>query len=96
MKKYFFFLFINIFLSQALSAQKLQVEVNYVMADAAEKRSLIYYSPSEKLTWNDFKGKPVLSSSAAAITNAGIGFKMAFRSRDNITTLNITVNCNFQ
>jgi len=95
MKKYFFFLFINIFLSQALSAQKLQVEVNYVMADAAEKRSLIYYSPSEKLTWNDFKGKPVLSSSAAAITNAGIGFKMAFRSRDNITTLQITVNCNF-
>ena len=95
MKKYFFFLFINIFLSQALSAQKLQVEINYVVADAAEKRSLIYYSPSEKLTWNDFKGKPVLSSSAAAITNAGIGFKMAFRSRDNITTLNITVNCNF-
>ena len=95
MKKYFFFLFINIFLSQALSAQKLQVEVNYVMADATEKRSLIYYSPSEKLTWNDFKGKPVLSSSAAAITNAGIGFKMAFRSKDNITTLNITVNCNF-
>ena len=95
MKKYFFFLFINIFLSQALSAQKLQVEINYVIADAAEKRPLIYYSPSEKLTWNDFKGKPVLSSSAAAITNAGIGFKMAFRSRDNITTLNITVNCNF-
>jgi len=95
MKKHFFFFLINIFLTQTLSAQKLQVEVNYVMADAAEKRSLIYYTPSEKLTWNDFKGKPVLSSSAAAITNAGIGFKMAFHSRDNITTLHITVTCNF-
>ena len=94
MKKYFF-LFITIFLSAALSAQKLQVKVTYVTEDATEKKPLIYYSPLVKLTWADFKGKPVLSSNAAAITNAGIGFKMTFHSQDNITTLYITVNCNF-
>jgi hypothetical protein len=95
MKKIFSLLFISIFLSQILSAQKLLVEVNYVTADEAETKALIYYSPSEKLTWNDFKGKPVLSSNAAAITNAGIGFKMKFHSNNNVTTLHITVTCNF-
>ncbi len=95
MKKYFFVLLITIFLSAALSAQKLQVKVIYVTEDPAEKKPLIYYSPLVKLTWADFKGKPVLSSNAAAITNAGIGFKMMFHSQDNVTTLYITVNCNF-
>ena len=86
---------ITIFLSPALSAQKLQVKVTYVTEDPTEKKPLIYYSPLVKLTWADFKGKPVLSSNAAAITNAGIGFKMMFHSQDNVTTLHITVNCNF-
>ena len=95
MKKYFFLFLISIFLSAALSAQKLQVKVTYVTEDATEKKPLIYYSPLVKLTWADFKGKPVLSSNAAAITNAGIGFKMTFHSQDNVTTLYLTVNCNF-
>ena len=95
MKKYFFFFLTSIFLSPVLSAQELQVKVSYVTEDATEKKPLIYYSPLVKLTWADFKGKPVLSSNAAAITNAGIGFKMTFHSLDNVTTLYITVNCNF-
>ena len=95
MKKYFFFFLTSIFLSLVLSAQELQVKVTYVTEDATEKKPLIYYSPLVKLTWADFKGKPVLSSNAAAITNAGIGFKMTFHSQDNVTTLYLTVNCNF-
>ena len=95
MKKYFFFFLTSIFLSLVLSAQELQVKVTYVTEDATEKKPLIYYSPLVKLTWADFKGKPVLSSNAAAITNAGIGFKMTFHSQNNVTTLYLTVNCNF-
>ena len=95
MKKYFSFLFISLFFSLAVVAQKLEVEVNYVTADATVTKPMIYYAPGTKLSWNDFKGKPVSGSEAAAITNAGIGFKMMFRSKDNVATLNISVDCNF-
>ena len=95
MKKYFFALVIGISLLQSSAAQKLKVVVNYVTSDAANKKPVIYYSPSVKLTWNDFKGTPPLNSPASAITNAGIGFKMAFHSLDNVATLDIIVNCNF-
>jgi hypothetical protein len=95
MKKYFLVLVITGCLSLPSLAQKLKVVVNYVTADAANKKAVIYYSPSVKLTWNDFKGTPPLNSPAAAITNAGIGFKMAFHSLDNVATLDIIVNCNF-
>lgn len=95
MKKYFFVLVISLSLAQTSSAQKLAVVVNYVTADATNTKAVIYYSPSIKLTWNDFKGTPPLNNPASAITNAGIGFKMAFHSLDNVATLDILVNCNF-
>ena len=95
MKKYFAFLFLILTSSFAAIAQKLNVEVNYITSDAATTKPLIFYSPAAKLTWNDFKGKPVASSEAAAITNAGIGFKMMFQSQGNTATLKISVNCNF-
>ena len=95
MKKYFVFLSITLYFSLTAAAQKLLVEVNYVTADAPVTKPMIYYTPGTKLTWNDFKGKPVSGSEAAAITNAGIGFKMMFHSKDNVATLNIAVDCNF-
>lgn len=95
MKKHLPFLCIILVSSLAAFAQKLNVEVNYVTSDTAANKSLIFYNPAVKLTWNDFKGSPVVSSEAAAITNAGIGFKMMFESHDNKATLKILVNCNF-
>lgn len=95
MKKYFAFLSITLFFSGTVVAQKLEVEVNYVTADASVTKPMIYYTPGTKLIWNDFKGKPVTGSEAAAITNAGIGFKMMFHSKDKVATLNISVDCNF-
>ncbi len=95
MKKYFFALVIGVSQLQSSSAQKLKVVVTYITSDASNKKPVIYYSPSVKLTWNDFKGTPPLNSAASAITNAGIGFKMAFHSLDNVATLDIIVNCNF-
>jgi hypothetical protein len=95
MKKHLLIFFISFSFSMAADAQKLNVEVMYVTTDATATIPLIFYDPAIKLTWNDFKGKPVAASEAAAITNAGIGFKMLFQSKDNTATLKILVNCNF-
>ncbi len=95
MKKYFFFGCITLVSALTTFAQKLAVEVNYIISDPVANKSLIYYNPPSKLTWNDFKGTPVITSDAAAITNAGLGFKMMFQSQGNIATLKILVNCNF-
>ena len=95
MNKYFSLLFITILLSLGSVAQNLQVVVNYVTADPTIRKSLIYYSPAVKLNWDDFIAQPDLEDDAAAITNAGIGFRMAFHSEGNIATLNVSVSCNF-
>lgn len=55
----------------------------------------IYYDPSYKLTWDDFKGRPEKTSPAAAITESGFGYKMAMQSRNNKTDIIITVFCYF-
>ena len=95
MKKYLFILCLILFFSGEVIAQNLQVTVNYVTADPAVHKPMIYYLPEVKLNWNDFKARPDLDDEAAAITNAGIGFKMAFYSQGDIATLNISVSCNF-
>ena len=81
--------------SLAAAAQNLQVDVDYVTSDANADKPSIFYTPDRKLTWNDFKGNPVKGSEAAAITNAGFGFKMAFHSENNVATLHLTVDCTF-
>lgn len=55
----------------------------------------IYYDPERKLTWDDFRGKPVAASPAAAITESGFGYKMSMQSRNNRTRVVITVFCYF-
>ena len=95
MNKYFCLLFITILLSIGLVAQNLKVVVDYVTADPTVHKPLIYYSPAVKLNWNDFNAQPDLENDAAAITNAGIGFRMAFHSEGDIATLNVSVSCNF-
>lgn len=95
MKKYFFLFCLILIFSRTVTAQNLQVVVNYVTADPTVHKPLIFYSPEVKLNWSDFKAKPDLNDDAAAITNAGIGFRMAFHSEGDIATLNISVSCNF-
>ena len=95
MKKYFTCAFVCILVSITTRAQQIQVSVNYITSDATVTKSVIYYDKATPLTWPDFKGKPEINSEAAAITNAGLGFKMMYHSRDNIATLEISVNCNF-
>lgn len=95
MKKYFSLLLVSLFFTFATHAQKLQVEVEYVTNDPSAGKQLIFYTPDRKLSWDDFKGKPVSASEAAAITNAGFGFKMMFKSENNVATLHLTVDCTF-
>ena len=95
MKKFLSIFAVSLLCFFTTNAQKLEVEISYVTADPSVTKPVIFYTPNTKLTWNDFNGKPDKASEAAAITNAGIGFKMAFHSKDNLATLNITVDCNF-
>ncbi|MBC7888266.1 MAG: hypothetical protein H7Z13_10265 [Ferruginibacter sp.] len=93
-KKFFFILFAVLF-SVVLNAQKLTVVVNYVTNDGAANKNDIYYLPGQLLSWDDFKGKPVAGSDAAALTNAGFGVKLAFRRVENTSQLVIGVHCSF-
>ncbi len=83
------------FYSLAMNAQNLTTVVNYVSGTGDADKNIIYYQPGQFLTWDDFKGKPVEGSDAAALTNAGFGLKLAFRKVDNVSQLVINVNCNF-
>lgn len=95
MKKYFVLPLVILFFSLAATAQKLLVDVHYVTTDPSADKPVIFYTPNRKLSWDDFKGKPVAASEAAAITNAGFGFKMMFKSENNVATLHLTVDCSF-
>ena len=86
---------LTIFASIVVNAQKLTVTVNYVTNDGAANNNNINYQPNTILTWNDFKGRPVAASEAAALTNAGFGVKLSFRRVENTSQLVINVNCTF-
>lgn len=83
------------FFSVALHAQKLTVTVDYITDEATANNTLIYYKPSRLLSWNDFMAVPNKASDAAAITNAGFGFKLMYLRYDNNANLVISVSCNF-
>lgn len=95
MKKYLFLFIVTVIFSFVTRAQNLDVEINYVASDPTVLKPVIFYTPGVVLKWDDFKGKPEKNSDAAAVTNAGIGFKMSFHSKDKLATLNIKIDCNF-
>ena len=95
MYKCIFFSFIILCCSLPSSSQKLAVSVKYVTAGEKPGSNNIYYEPGVELNWDDFKGKPVETSDAAAITSAGFGIKLSFKSTENGSTLLIAVNCSF-
>lgn len=56
---------------------------------------VIYYNPSKKLQWNDFKGTPVTNGIVAAMTMSGFGYKAELKAAGNNGQLNISVYCYF-
>ncbi len=90
-----FFITVIFLSSLALNAQKLNVAVNYDSNNGTPGNNEISYKPGRMLGWDDFKGKPVEGSDAAALTNAGFGIKLAFRRDERGSQLVINVSCNF-
>lgn len=80
--------------SIGLYAQKLSVTVTYVTSNG-DGNNTIFYKPGQLLSWDDFEGKPVQGSEAAALTNAGFGIKLMFKRMENSSQLVIAVNCSF-
>ena len=95
MRKLFFAALCFLIASQAAFSQKFSVDVKYVTEETAAGSNLIYYKPGQMLSWDDFKGRPVAASEAAALSNAGFGLKLAFHKSGNVAQLMISVNCNF-
>lgn len=91
--KYLFFI-ISLFAAISLKAQT-NVIIQWQPIKSGNSGDTIYYDPSRKLTWNDFRGKPDKTSPAAAITESGFGYKMSMRSYKQRTTIIITVFCYF-
>ncbi|MBC7868243.1 MAG: hypothetical protein H7X88_11980 [Gloeobacteraceae cyanobacterium ES-bin-316] len=56
---------------------------------------VIYFHSKTPLVWKDFKGTPVESSRAAAITASGFGYKADVKSIGSKGQLNVGVYCYF-
>ncbi len=70
------------------------VTVNYVDDNSAAP-GIIYYRAGQLLSWQEFQGKPLSTSDAAALTSAGFGIGLEFRSFKSKAELVINVNCSF-
>ncbi|HEX2630987.1 MAG TPA: hypothetical protein VHM26_18350, partial [Chitinophagaceae bacterium] len=71
------------------------VTVKWQPIKANGEGDTIYYDPERKLEWDDFQGRPVASSPAAAITESGFGYKMSVNTVNRKTNVVITVFCYF-
>jgi hypothetical protein len=77
------------------SSGQVTTTISWWTPPLTEVGDTIYYSPSQKLVWDDFKGKPESRNIAAAITSSGLGFSLEMRSRGGKTDLRIKVYCFF-
>jgi hypothetical protein len=74
---------------------QLQTNVKWSQLRSQETKDTIYYNPSNKLDWDDFKGKADAKSVALAITSSGFGFTAGIQYRNGKGTLTINVYCYF-
>lgn len=93
MKK-FPLLLLALMLACRLTAQ-LSVSVVWTEQTSLPVNDVIYYDPSLKLEWNDFRGKPVLNGNAAAVTMSGFGYAASVHALRNKGKLDISVYCFF-
>lgn len=90
------YLFISIFflLGKTATAQ-VHVIVQWQSLTATETGDTIHYDGNRHLDWKDFQGTPDNKSIAAAITASGFGYSMSMQTRNNHTSIIITVYCFF-
>lgn len=89
--------FLSIYFIAAVLACNAQttVSVKWSPHVPAASSDTIYYSPSQKLTWKDFKGKPNPASDALAITSSGFGYTSGASYRDGKLHVSVSVYCYF-
>ena len=88
-------LFIILFFVSSSAYAQFTVTIQWQNIKPGNAGDTIYYKAGKKLTWSDFKGRPVASSAAAAITESGFGYRMSMNSVNRKTNVVITVFCYF-
>ncbi|MFI5205119.1 MAG: hypothetical protein ACHQF2_11540, partial [Flavobacteriales bacterium] len=64
-------LFIILFFVSSSAYAQFTVTIQWQDIKPGNGGDTIYYNPDKKLTWSDFKGRPVGGSAAGAITESG-------------------------
>lgn len=88
-------LVIIFFLVSHAAHGQFNVTIQWQQIERGSEGDTIYYRPGRKLTWKDFKGRPVANSPAAAMTESGFGYRMTMNAFNNKTNVVITVFCYF-
>lgn len=90
------FLFISFFIfCIAIANAQFKVQVNFLQPKNNLSNDTIYYNPSQKLTWADFKGIPQANHIALAVTTSGFGYNGAMKSINGKGILTVDVFCYF-
>ncbi|WGF91406.1 DUF922 domain-containing protein [Aequorivita marisscotiae] len=55
------------------------------------KPEKIFWREHQKLTWEDFRGKPIASASFVASTNTGISFEYSYTIKNNAVNVTYTI-----
>ncbi len=95
MRKLFFQSILFSFISTIAAAQEVAADINYTTTVNNSSKALIFYSAKQKLSIDDFEGRPDAGSNAVAITSSGFAFNAGFHSSGTATTLSVVVYCNF-
>jgi hypothetical protein len=91
MNRRIFLLIFIIVISFASYSQKLFVKVVLLNKIARPNSDTIYYNVNRKLTWDDFKGAPVMNHFGGAVTASGFAFNADMNMVDSKVNLNIYI-----
>ncbi len=75
---------------------QLSTKVEWTQRTSMPASEVIYYTPENKLLWEDFKGRvPANNGRTAAVTMSGFGYTASLTSSNRNGELNIKVYCFF-
>lgn len=92
MKSIFFFLLISF---ASIAKGQLKSKVNFLQPPNKANSDTIYFSASQPLVWNDFKGAVQQKGMAIAETSSGFGFNASIKTINGKGTLTVNVFCYF-
>jgi hypothetical protein len=90
-----FILFLFLVFSATISNAQLAVQINFLQPTANPNSDTIYFTPTKKLVWENFKGAPLQKGRAIAETSSGFGFNAGLKTRNGKGSLSINVICYF-